>query len=316
MSKVDVIIPTFRPGNKLEELLRRLLEQSIPVNRVIIMNTEEKYWDSDRFEGLFEGENTKISVYHIKQSEFDHGKTRHEGICKSDADICICMTHDCVPYDRNLIEELLKPLEGFERVAAAYARQLPAADCGVIERYTRNFNYPQKSRLKGKEDEDELGIKTYFCSNVCAAYKRDIYLKLGGFTKKTIFNEDMIYAGKAVEVGYQIAYAADAQVIHSHNYTAMQQLHRNFDLGVSQKDHPEVFGRLKSEGEGIRLVKKTAKWLIKNGYISLMPGLIISSGSKYVGYWLGKHYDKLPDRLILKLTMNPSYWEGENDNER
>ena len=187
----------------------------------------------------------------------------------------------------------------------------PAADCGVIERYTRDFNYPAVSRLKGKEDEDELGIKTYFCSNVCAAYRRNIYLKLGGFTKKTIFNEDMIFAGHAVEAGYQIAYAADAQVIHSHNYTAMQQLHRNFDLGVSQADHPEVFGRLHSEGEGIRLVKKTAKWLVENGHVLLLPQLVMASGSKYAGYWLGKHYKKLPEGLIRSLTMNPAYWEGE-----
>ena len=221
------------------------------------------------------------------------------------------MTHDCVPYDRNLVKELLEALDASERVAAAYARQLPAADCGVIERYTRDFNYPAVSRLKGKEDEDELGIKTYFCSNVCAAYRRDIYLKLGGFTKKTIFNEDMIFAGHAVEAGYQIAYAADAQVIHSHNYTAMQQLHRNFDLGVSQADHPEVFGHLHSEGEGIRLVKKTAKWLVENGHVLLLPQLVMASGSKYAGYWLGKHYKKLPEGLIRSLTMNPAYWEGE-----
>ena len=167
------------------------------------------------------------------------------------------------------------------------------------------------SLLKGKEDEDELGIKTYFCSNVCAAYRRDIYLKLGGFTKKTIFNEDMIFAGHAVEAGYQIAYAADAQVVHSHNYTAMQQLHRNFDLGVSQADHPEVFGRLHSEGEGIRLVKKTAKWLVENGHVLLLPQLVMASGSNYAGYWLGKHYKKLPEGLIRSLTMNPAYWEGE-----
>lgn len=311
MRKADVIIPTFKPGDKLEKLLRRLLEQSVPVDRVIIMNTEEKYWDAERFESLFEGEDTKLTVCHIRQSEFDHGRTRHEGILKSDADVCICMTHDCVPYDRNLVKELLEALDASERVAAAYARQLPAADCGVIERYTRDFNYPAVSRLKGKEDEDELGIKTYFCSNVCAAYRRDIYLKLGGFTKKTIFNEDMIFAGHAVEAGYQIAYAADAQVIHSHNYTAMQQLHRNFDLGVSQADHPEVFGRLHSEGEGIRLVKKTAKWLVENGHVLFLPQLVMASGSKYAGYWLGKHYKKLPEGLIRSLTMNPAYWEGE-----
>lgn len=173
------------------------------------------------------------------------------------------------------------------------------------------FNYPAVSRLKGKEDEDELGIKTYFCSNVCAAYRRDIYLKLGGFTKKTIFNEDMIFAGHAVEAGYQIAYAADAQVIHSHNYTGDAAAAPEFRPRRIAADHPEVFGRLHSEGEGIRLVKKTAKWLVENGHALLMPQLVMASGSKYAGYWLGKHYKKLPEGLIRSLTMNPAYWEGE-----
>ena len=53
---------------------------------------------------------------------------------KSDAEVCICMTHDCIPYDRDLVKNLLKALDASERVAVAYARQLPAADCGVIER--------------------------------------------------------------------------------------------------------------------------------------------------------------------------------------
>ena len=30
-------------------------------------------------------------------------------------------------------------------------------------------------------------------------------------------------------------------MIHSHQYTNWQQLRRNFDLGVSQADHPEVY---------------------------------------------------------------------------
>ena len=309
MRKADVIIPTFKPGDKLEKLLRRLLEQSVPVDRVIIMNTEEKYWDAERFESLFEGEDTKLTVCHIRQSEFDHGRTRHEGILKSDADVCICMTHDCVPYDRNLVKELLEALDASERVAAAYARQLPAADCGVIERYTRDFNYPAVSRLKGKEDEDELGIKTYFCSNVCAAYRRDIYLKLGGFTKKTIFNEDMIYAGGLIKAGYAIAYAADARVIHSHNYSGIEQFHRNFDLAVSQADHPEIFDGVASEGEGIRLVKKTAAHCLQIGKPWLIVTLVWQSGWKFLGYRMGKRYRKLPRWLVLGCTMNRAYWK-------
>ena len=310
MRKADVIIPTFKPGDKLEKLLRRLLEQSVPVDRVIIMNTEEKYWDAERFESLFEGEDTKLTVCHIRQSEFDHGRTRHEGILKSDADVCICMTHDCVPYDRNLVKELLEALDASERVAAAYARQLPAADCGVIERYTRDFNYPAVSRLKGKEDEDELGIKTYFCSNVCAAYRRDIYLKLGGFTKKTIFNEDMIYAGGLIKAGYAIAYAADARVIHSHNYSGLEQFHRNFDLAVSQAEHPEIFGGVASEGEGIRLVKKTAAHCLRIRKPWLIVTLVWQSGWKFLGYRMGKSYRKLPRWLVLRCTMNRAYWNG------
>ena len=80
--------------------------------------------------------------------------------------------------------------------------------------------------------------------------RREIYEELGGFVRHTIFNEDMIYAAKAVEAGYSVAYAADAQVVHSHNYTNGQQFHRNFDLGVSQAEHPEIFAAYPSESEG------------------------------------------------------------------
>lgn len=101
-----------------------------------------------------------------------------------------------------------------------------------------------------------LGIKTYFCSNVCAAYKRDIFEQLGGFVNHTIFNEDMIYAAGVIQAGYAIAYAADAKVIHSHNYSGWQQFTRNFDLGVSHVQYPAVFDGVPPEGEGMKLVKR------------------------------------------------------------
>ena len=307
--KTDIIIPTYRPGASLEELLKRLLQQELLPNRVIIMNTEEDLWDADRFEVLFDGSPVGLTVQHLSREAFDHGGTRHRGILLSDADVCICMTQDAIPYDRKLTGKLVEAVSSSDRIAAAYARQLPAADCGPVERYTRQFNYPEQSRVKGKEDLEELGIKTYFCSNVCAAYVRERYFELGGFTRKTIFNEDMIFAGHAVQAGYRIAYAADAQVIHSHNYSAMEQLHRNFDLAVSQADHPEVFAGVRSEGEGIRLVKQTAVWLVKTGRFWLVPDLVLKSGFKYAGYLLGKNYRKLPRPMVLWLTMNRAYWK-------
>lgn len=196
-----------------------------------------------------------------------------------------------------------------EKVGAAYARQLPKSDCGFLEKYTRSFNYPSESCLKTEKDLATRGIKTYFCSNVCAAYDHKIYNEIGGFPEHAIFNEDMIYAGWMVKKGYGVAYVAEARVYHSHNYSCAQQFHRNFDLGVSQAEHPEIFEGVPSEGEGIRLVKKSMAYLTKTGHIWMIPGLFFQSASKYAGYFLGKRYKKLSEKLILSCTMSPEYWK-------
>lgn len=301
---VDVIIPAYHPGKEFATLIKRLEKQSVPIHRIIVMNTEESMWNKE-----WEKLSDVMEIHHLAKSEFDHGGTRAQAAELSDADVMIFMTQDAMPADRELLAELLKALEQDENIAAAYARQLPNAECSFVERYTRAFNYPDRSVVKTKKDMDQYGIKTFFCSNVCAAYKKDIYQKQGGFVRRTIFNEDMIYAGGLIQAGYGIAYAAEAKVIHSHNYNCMQQFHRNFDLGVSQAEHPEVFEGVPSEGEGIRLVKKSMAYLLKTGHVWLIPGLFLQSTSKYAGYFLGKRYKKLPEKMIRSCTMNPEYWK-------
>lgn len=279
----DVIIPTYRPGKEFGRLIERLQKQSCPIHRIIIMNTEEKFWNKE-----WDEKYPFLEVHHIPKAEFDHGGTRKKAAALSEADIMVFMTQDALPADRELIQNLTGALCSDEQIGAAYARQLPNAECSFVERYTRSFNYPEISCVKTKADLPRYGIKTYFCSNVCAAYKKDIFEKLGGFVERTIFNEDMIYAGNLIQAGYGIAYAADAKVIHSHNYSCMQQFHRNFDLGVSQAEHPEIFASVKSEGEGIRLVKQTFRYLLSRGKIWLIPGFVMQSGCKYAGYLAGK----------------------------
>lgn len=193
----------------------------------------------------------------------------------------------------------------------SYGRQIPAKGCRLIEQYTRGFNYPEESRIKTEADIPKLGIKTFFASNVCAVYKRELFLQAGGFPEKTIFNEDMIFAGRAVKAGYGIAYAADARVLHSHNLSGREQFHRNFDLAVSQAEHPEVFGGIRSEGEGVRLVKATALYLINGGNGYQLPLLFWMSVCKYTGYLLGKRYRRLPARLIRACSMNKRYWRNK-----
>ena len=225
----------------------------------------------------------------------------------SKADIFICMTQDAVPADRDLILHLSEAFKD-DKVACAYARQLPDEKCDVIERYTRSFNYPAEGCIKDLNSVDKIGVKAFFCSNVCAAYRRTYYDELGGFVKKAIFNEDMIMAGRMLKAGYSCVYASEAKVIHSHNYSCIQQFKRNFDVAVSQVDNPDIFGGIKSESEGIRLVRDTAGYLIKIRSPWLIMPLVIKSGFKYLGYKLGQRYKHLPQRLVVKLSSNPKYW--------
>lgn len=304
--KVDVIIPLYKPGKELFTLLDLLESQTMSVNQIILMNTEEKYFEQLVYGTEFVHRYDNVKVFHLSKREFDHGATRRLGVSKSQADVFVMMTQDAVPQDEKLLENLVAGLEG--KAAVSYARQLAGADSSVLEQFSRQFNYPAQSVVKSHEDLERLGIKTYFCSNVCAAYRRDIYDELGGFVKKTIFNEDMLYAAKAVNAGYSVAYRADARVIHSHNYTCMQQFHRNFDLGVSQAKHPEVFGAVRSESEGMRMVKAATTYLRENRMRRKIPYFYMQCAYKYAGYLLGKHYRRLPGRVVLFCTSNREYW--------
>ena len=304
--KTDVIIPAYRPGEEFEKLLERLSAQKYPVNRIIVMNTEEKFWKK-----TWEEKYPLVEVHHLTKEEFDHGATRRRGAELSDAEILVFMTQDALPADRKLIGSLVTAIQENEKVGAAYARQLPKSDCGFLEKYTRSFNYPSESCLKTEKDLATRGIKTYFCSNVCAAYDHKIYNEIGGFPEHAIFNEDMIYAGTIIKAGGRIAYCADAQVVHSHNYSALQQFHRNFDLAVSQTMHPEIFGGIRSESEGIRLVKRSLSYCIKIRKPWLMIQVVTQSAGKLLGYKLGQRYERLPRKLVLACTMNREFWDKE-----
>lgn len=300
---VDVIIPTFQPDAEFAKLLRSLALQVIPADNIFIINTEKKYWNES-----WEREFPNLKVTHIKKSEFDHGAVRHMAAEQSKADIVVFMTQDAVPEDENTISELIRPLvDG--KAEMSYCRQIPKKGADLIEKYTRAFNYPPESRIKTKADLPKLGVKTFFCTNVCSAYLKKVYDGLGGFPHPVILNEDNILAGRAVEAGFRISYTAEARVLHSHNYSGIKQFHRNFDIGVSHAMYPEIFAAYPSEDEGARLVKQTMRYVCEQKKPWLVFKVVWLSAWKYLGYKSGKNYRRLSKRLIKKFTMNPEFWE-------
>ena len=308
---VSVVIPTFRPDRReFERVVKSLETQTKKPDEIIVIHTESAGEDVSALQ-----RRKGIRFISVPQEDFDHGGTRNLGWKQAEGEYVVFMTQDAIPADEELIDRLISPFKEPD-VAVTYARQTPRKGCRLAERYSRAFNYPAESRKKTAADLEELGIKTYFCSDVCAAYRKDYLRVLGGFPEPVIFNEDMITAARIIRSGKAVYYAADAVVRHSHNYSGVRQFRRNFDLGVSQADYPEIFEDVPSEGEGIRMVRKTAAFLIEKKRPWLIIPLIWQSGCKYLGYRFGKHYRKLPQRLVMAFTMNRPYWEKKKKYEK
>ena len=58
MIKVDVIIPVYRPSQGFLQLLEMLDKQTLKAEKIILINTEQKYFDE-----LTEGKNL-LNQYH------------------------------------------------------------------------------------------------------------------------------------------------------------------------------------------------------------------------------------------------------------
>lgn len=310
MGNVDVVIPVYKPDKKLQMVISRLMGQTIVPSNIFLIHTRssEDDWHTEQLLQEVQTEYSVVQVVSIAQEEFDHGGTRDMAIHLCKSQYVLMMTQDAMPKNGKLIETL-RNAQG-EKISVVFARQEPAKDCRIIERYTRTFNYPAESHsAMEKAAQTNNGIKSIFCSDVCAMYDRIAYEEVGGFPGKVIFNEDEIFAAKSLKAGYDIRYEAQAVVIHSHNYSGVQYFKRYFDLGVSQADFSYIFNEYHAEDEGIRLVKQTFRYLMKRKSYFDIPVLFYHSGMKLIGMKLGKMYRKLPDKIIMKCTSNKAYWK-------
>ena len=141
-----------------------------------------------------------------------------------------------------------------------------------------------------------------------ACIKRPEFEEVGGFPEKTILNEDMIVAARLINKGYKVAYVPEAVVIHSHNYSLVQQLKRYFDIGVSLKENKWILKDVKPEGEGIKFVKEEIKYLLKERAYEYLPYVFGEIGAKFIGFKCGFSYQILPHSLRKKLSMHSFYW--------
>lgn len=300
--KVSIIIPTLNAQQYLARLIGMIHRQTVRDHEVIVIDTES----DDKTREIAASLSAGIRV--IPRKDFNHGRTRNIAAQGALGEYLVFFTQDALPVNASVIENLLKPMENDRKIAVTYGRQIAFSDAHAIEKLIRGFNYPEESRTKDKKDMEVLGVKTFFCSNACAAYRSETFRGLGGFRDDTIMNEDMEFVYRALMSGFKVHYAADAQVRHSHNYTLTEQFRRYVDIGVFFAMNTNLARCSKNEDEGRKCILTAAKALMSDGKVLSLAHLVLDSAVRFLGYRIGRSHKVLPRSIMHHVSMNRDYW--------
>ena len=275
---IQIIIPVYKPDNKLLILLRQIKKQTIKNIPLLIIDSGS----NDEYKNEIEDMNCLVKK--IDARTFNHGGTRQMGADMfPDKDVYIYLTQDAILADDYAINNIIEVFNN-NNVGCAYGRQLPHKEANIFATHARLFNYKNKSYIYSIKDKEKYGMKTVFSSNSFAAYRRTALKDVEGFPTNTILSEDMYVTAKMLLKNWSVAYCADAKVYHSHNYTIWQEFKRYFDIGVFHSRESwirDIFGE--AEGEGKKYIVSEFKYLIKVNIMLIFP-MIIKDAMKF--FWL------------------------------
>lgn len=298
-----VIVPVLNGGEIWRLAAAAIQSQQPPPARVLII-------DSGSVDGSDQiAIDAGFDLIRISKTDFDHGGTRQMAAENCDGiPFLVYLTQDAVLVGTNALANLVAAFSD-ALVGVVYGRQLPRAGADAIESHARLFNYPDYSSIRTFKDISMFGIKAAFSSNSFSAYRHEALIAAGGFPSRLILAEDMVVTARLLKLGWSSAYVSDAQVHHSHPYSLLQEFKRYFDIGVLHHDQSWILSEFgKPESEGSRFVKSELTYLLQHTPW-LLPSAMIRTFSKYLGYSLGKNYDRLPKSWPRKISMHSHYWK-------
>ena len=231
--KVTIICPLYNCVKYIERLNYNLVNQEKYKNEEI----EIKYKlteSNDGSEELLKELNIDYDL--VKKEDFSHSLTREQAAMNSTGDIIVFISQDVKMKNNLWLKNLIKPIIDNE-CEASFSRQI--CENNSIEKYIREKNYSNVSRVVSKDDIEKYGLLTFFYSDASSAIKTSVYKELNGYDgKNLIINEDMYIAHKIISSGYRIKYCSDSEVFHSHIFTLKSLYERYFDTGVFFNQNP------------------------------------------------------------------------------
>lgn len=280
--RVGLVIPTLNAGRELDALLDAVKNQTRRPDDVLVVDSSS---DDNTVEIV--KSRPGVRAMSIHREDFDHGGTRQLALGEVAGDFILFLTQDAIPADERYIENLLRPFEDPE-VAMTSGRQLPKPDARRYIQLVQEFNYPAVPNVRSESDIEKLGIRAFFASDACSAYRRSALDTIGGVPRPCATNEDMLAAARLLRAGYKVVYAADARVFHSHNLTPYKQFLRNRAIGAFLVEHADALDVPSEVVEGVGLVKSVAAQLASEGRADELLAFGVDCFARLLGNVIGK----------------------------
>ena len=304
LNNARIIIPVRNGGARWREAAASLREAVEDPALVVVVDSSS--CDGSDAVAVQQG----FELHRIDVGTFNHGRTRQEAVGQfcGGKQFVVFATQDALIEGRDSLLALLSAFDDGQ-VGAAYGRQLPHGNAQPFEAHAALFNYKARSETRTLRDARRLGIKAAFLSNSYAAYRLAALVECGGFPDHFILGEDAYVAMRMLVSGWSVRYCAEALARHSHAYSVLQEMRRYFDFGVMHAQMPDLMRHFgEPEGEGLRFVCSELKFMRANAP-ALMPQVFVRNAAKYLGYRLGRNFERLPSRMRRALSMTKGYWD-------
>ncbi|MFO1470113.1 MAG: glycosyltransferase family A protein [Turneriella sp.] len=305
-NRFTLVIPVRNGGELLLHSIRSICEQTIKPSEILIYDTESTDGVVQRITKLTG--KIPLKIFPVLKHQFDHGGTRNAALKQARFPWVLYLTQDAVCADSGAFAALLAATAG-KNVVAAYGKQLPHRDANPLAATARDANYGTGRLEQNMGLAPQLGIKTWFCSNSFCVWNKATLIKSGGFAEKLILGEDMHAAARLIQAGGTVVYEPLAQVRHSHNYSAIEEFRRYFDIGVFHAEHCDLLFRAgNASKEGLKFVLRQAKSLWRQKALLSLIRLPFHVAAKFWGYKLGRKFTLLGTRVSRFLSMHKNYW--------
>jgi GT2 family glycosyltransferase len=313
MPDVTVAIPVRDGGALLARTLEALARQTV-THQLLVCDSSSR----DGSPALVRERGGE--VIEIAQAQFSHGGTRNLLMREAKGTRVAFLTQDAEPADERWLERLLAGFELASDVGIVYGPYRPRPDATFqvrteLERWFHSLSpdgTPHLERLAPAERSlpavELLGRRGFFTdANSCVARAAWEHAPF----REVPYAEDRVLAIDMLRAGFAKAFVPDAAVVHSHDYTAIQELRRSFDEGRGLREvygwrepaqPARVLGQLRGElGQARRALSRERVGGVRR--LATLGAVTSHHLLRLAGALLGSRADSLPSAVRRRLSL-------------